>query len=176
MYPAVRFSPELYDELRRLAAQMLHYEEPATLEPTALVHEALLRLHPCTSRDPNMANKRYFFASASEAMRRILIEQARKRKAEKHGGCMIRVPFEQADIPDDSAFDLEGLSEALDLLEQHDPEAAELVRLRFFVGLTMQEAAEVMEQSLRSTERLWAYAKTWLFEKLHESDQNVGGR
>jgi RNA polymerase sigma factor (TIGR02999 family) len=175
MSPAARFSPELYDELRRLAAQMLHYEEPSTLQPTALVHEALLRLHPSMSKDPNMANKRYFFASASEAMRRILIDEARKRKAAKHGGCLVRVPIEHVDIADDTKVDIESLSEALELLERHDPEAAEIVRLRFFVGLTMDQAAEVMELPLRSLERLWAYARTWLYEKLHDPGTNVGG-
>jgi RNA polymerase sigma factor (TIGR02999 family) len=172
---ATQFSAETYEELRKVAAYMFQKEEPCTLQPTALVHEALMRIHASTKSDPRMADRRYFFASAAEAMRRILIEHARKRNAEKFGGCFVRVPLEQVDVQRDSVVIFNDLNEALEALEQQDKEAAELVRLRFFVGMTMQQAAEAMNLPLRSTERIWTYAKTWLYEKLSRTNKISGG-
>jgi RNA polymerase sigma factor (TIGR02999 family) len=155
-----------YDELRRLAARKLANERPGqTLTPTALVHDAWLRLR----RQPNcqFATRTHFFSAAAEAMRRILIERARHRQARRHGGDMERVELVESRIvapqPDD---ELLAVDEALDRLAAHDVEKAELVKLRYFVGLTIEETAAVMGISEPTVKRHWAYARAWLFREL----------
>ena len=159
--------PLVYDELRRLAAQRLAQEKPGqTLEPTALVHEAYLRLvGPPGGRRWNGRN--HFFAAAAEAMRRILVEQARRRQAEKRGGQANRQELQESGIaapqPDE---DVLAVDEALEQLAGADAVAANLVRLRFFGGMTMQEAADLLGMSVRSAQDVWAYARSWLHHKL----------
>lgn len=166
--------PRVYDELRTLAARQLASEQPGqTLQPTALVHEAFLRLvgDPVgqTSNAAKFADRRYFFAAAAEAMRRILIDNARRKKTVKHGGDMKRLDLETFNpaAPEEDSY-LEALSKALDGLAAEDPMAAELVNLRWFAGRSMPEVAELMGLSLRSAERQWAYARAWLYQRLQE--------
>jgi RNA polymerase sigma factor (TIGR02999 family) len=159
--------PLVYDELRRLAAARLARDSPAqTLQPTALVHEAYLRL----VGDKDVArweNNRHFIAAAAEAMRRILIERARRKAAVKHGGQLRRVELDDQTIADDErAADLLALDEALVELERHDPLAAELVKLRHFAGLSHQDAADALQISRRTADRQWAVAKAWLYQRL----------
>src|SRR5262249_48176604 len=146
----------VYDELRKLAAAQLAREEPGhTLQPTALVHEAYLRLLGEKS-DFGVNNLRYFFAAAAEAMRRVLIERARQKATLKRGGKLKRVDLDDDLIVDESApTDLIGLDEALSELEGHDAQAAELVKLRYFAGLSHQDAATAMQLSRRTADRLW---------------------
>jgi RNA polymerase sigma factor (TIGR02999 family) len=156
--------PLVYDELRALAAHKLSQEAPGqTLQPTALVHEAYLRL----VGDQHFANRRHFFAAAAEAMRRILVDQARRRAARKRGGAARRVAWDDqwavADRPDE---DMLALDEALAELQRHDAQAAELVKLRYFSGLSHQQAAETLGVSRRVADRLWAVAKAWLYQRL----------
>ena len=164
---ATQLWPLVYEELRKLAAQKLAQEKPGqTLQATALVHEAYLRLVD-TDKAQHWNSRGHFFAAAAEAMRRILIEQARRKKTEKHGGGHLRV-----DLPDDFAGaesrvdDLDALDEALELLERHDADAARLVKLRYFAGLSHQEAAEALQISRGAADRLWALARAWLFRQL----------
>lgn len=158
--------PLVYDELRHLAAQNLSHEKPGqTLQATALVHEAWLRL--VGGEDRNWNGSRHFFYAAAEAMRRILIENARRKQRLKHGGQMQRVNLE--DIAPASPMkpdELLALDEALARLAAEDPEAAQLIKLRFFAGLGHQEAAEIMGISRRVADGLWAYARSWLFEAM----------
>lgn len=159
--------PLVYEELRRLATGHLARERPGqTLQPTALVHEAWLRL---VGRDAGRVwnGRTHFFGAASEAMRRILVENARRKLSQKRGGGAERVDLEKLEIATDA--DDESLLEvhaALDRLKEHDPRAAELVKLRFFGGLGQQEAAELLGLPDRSAGRLWAYARAWLFREL----------
>jgi len=167
--------PLVYDELRKLAAQKMVQEKPGqTLQATALVHEAYLRLvasgevaQASAPRDQRWNSRGHFFAAAAEAMRRILVESARRKQAEKHGGGRRRV-----DLPEDVAApvgpsdDLLALDEAVSRLERHDPDAARLVKLRYFAGLAHQDAAEAMGISRGAADRLWALARTWLFRQL----------
>jgi len=165
-HAAEEFLPLVYEELRQLAAQHLARERPGqTLQATALVHEAWLRLVEDPERD--WRGSRHFFFAAAQAMRRILIENARRKQRLKHGGLMQRVNLE--DIAPASPMkpdELLALDEALERLTAEDPEAARLVELRFFAGLGHQEAAEVMGLSRRAADGLWAYARTWLFEAM----------
>jgi RNA polymerase sigma factor (TIGR02999 family) len=162
--------PLVYDELRKLAAGYMANEAPGqTLDATALVHEAYLRLvGPTGSRD--FANRRHFFAAAAEAMRRILVESARRKRGPKQGGDRQR---READLDAISApgarVDLLALDEALTRLAQEAPLRAELVKLRFFAGLTMPEAADALGISLATAERYWTYARTWLYAELSDS-------
>ena len=145
-------------------------EKPGqTLQATALVHEAYLRLLG-TEANASFANRRHFFAAAAEAMRRILIEQTRRKQCSKRGGDLLRE--ELVDPPVQSSFqlDLLELSEALDRLAARDPLAAELVKLKFFAGMTTAESAQLLEMSERSTERLWVYAKSFLHKELLRDD------
>jgi DNA-directed RNA polymerase specialized sigma24 family protein len=187
---AEQLLPLVYDELRKLAAAKLAQEKPGqTLQATALVHEAYLRLvgrsvlreslqcsptdHPptdlLTDRPPAPAfhSRGHFFAAAAEAMRRILVENARRRKAEKRGGGAEREELHESAIaaprPDE---ELLAVHEWLDALAAADPLAAELVKLRFFVGLTTTEAAEALGVSVRSAHDVWAYARSWLHQKM----------
>ena len=158
--------PLVYDELRRLAAQNLSHEKPGqTLQATALVHEAWLRLVRKDERKWN--GSRHFFYAAAQAMRRILTENARRKHRLIHGGQMQRVNLE--DIAPASPMkpdELLALDEALERLATEDPDAARLVELRFFAGLGHQEAAEIMGITRRAADGLWAYARTWLFNEM----------
>jgi RNA polymerase sigma factor (TIGR02999 family) len=166
--------PLLYDELRRLAAQKLVHEAPGqTLQPTALVHEAYLRLVGSPPGEPGQehwTSRGHFFTLAAEAMRRILVESARRKHRRKRGGGRQRADLDVADLAaPERRQDLLALDEALDHLAAADPQAAELVKLRYFVGLSIPEAAEVLKLSPRSADRLWAYARAWLRQALGEA-------
>ncbi len=156
----------VYDELRKLAAAKMAHEAPGqTLQPTALVHEAWLRL--AGQADPSWQNRRHFFSAAAEAMRRILIERARHRRRHKHGGGLQRVNVDELDLAtttDDDTLLL--VNEALDKLNVVDPVGAELIRLRFFAGLSNVDAAELINLPERTAKRTWAYARAWLYEEL----------
>jgi RNA polymerase sigma factor (TIGR02999 family) len=160
---AEQLLPLIYDELRRLAAQRLAQEKPGqTLQATSLVHEAYLRLVG-VEKAQHWNSRGHFFAAAAEAMRRILVEQARRKGRIKHGGGRQRVALDRAlDIKESHAGDLLALNEALKRFETVDPAAAGLVKLRYFAGLTMREAAAALGMTLRSAERNWTYARTWL--------------
>ncbi len=166
-HAAAQLLPLVYDELRRLAAEMMAQERPGqTLEATALVHEAYVRLVD-VDRAQHWDSRRHFFAAAAEAMRRILVENARRKRSAKHGGRRARLDLDEALIVgDEPRHDLLDLDEALGQLAGADPRAAELVRLRFFAGLNGDQAAEVLGIAPRSADLLWAYARAWLFEKL----------
>ncbi len=171
---AAELLPLVYDELRRLAAQKLAQEKPGqTLEATALVHEAFLRLVG-DSRDA-WDNRRHFFAAAAEAMRRILIEQARRKGRTRHGGgktrCDLGEPCAPVSPPPD---DLLALDEALTRLAALAPARAEVVKLRFFAGLTMAEVAHTLDISLPTAERYWAFARTWLYAELETGEPPAG--
>jgi RNA polymerase sigma factor (TIGR02999 family) len=164
---AEQLLPLVYDELRRLAAQRLAHEQPGqTLQATALVHEAYLRLVD-VDRAQHWNSRRHFFAAAAEAMRRILVERARARGSCKRGGDRERLDLDDLTVatpqrPDD----LLALDEALTRLAAVEPQAAELVHLRYFAGQTMSAAAELLGLSLRGAHRLWSYAKAWLLQEL----------
>ena len=156
--------PLVYEELRILAAQKLSYETPGqTLQATALVHEAYLRL---TGDEPlNWHNRGHFFGAAAEAMRRILIENARHKRSIKRGGDRRRVDFDQVNAADEGVWSAEwilALDEALEKLAQVDSRKAELVKLRFFSGLTNEQAAQALGISANTADRYWAYARAWL--------------
>jgi RNA polymerase sigma factor (TIGR02999 family) len=155
--------PLVYAELRRLAAEKMAREKPGpTLQATALVHEAFLRL--VDQKTASQWNSRgHFFAAAAEAMRRILVERARHRNSQKAGGQYERVDLIDIEAPADAAFlDMLALHEALAKLEQKDRRKAELVKLRFFVGLTNEEASRVLGISPSTADNDWAYARAWL--------------
>ncbi|MFO0808126.1 MAG: ECF-type sigma factor [Gemmataceae bacterium] len=167
-HAAEQLLPLVYDELRRLAAQKLAREAPGqTLQATALVHEAYLRLvasgggHALGS---NWNSRGHFFAAAAEAMRRILIENARHKQTHKAGGGRRRLDLDDIDpaLDDDHSDDLLALDEAVRLLEAKDPRKAELVKLRFFAGLTVEQAADALGVSISTAEKDWAYARSWL--------------
>ena len=161
---AAQLLPLVYDELRRLAAEKLAQEKPGqTLQATALVHEAYLRLAgPDGARHWN--GRTHFFRAAADAMRRILVDRAREKHSQKRGGAWRQVDLDQAaEVVHDPAEDVAAVSEALDLLAEHDPEKAELVKLRFFAGLSVAEAAELLGISRATADRHWRYAKTWLY-------------
>ena len=168
-HAAAQLLPLVYTELRKLAAAKLAHEQPGqTLDATALVHEAYLRLVESERRgsSPQWSGRGHFFAAAAEAMRRILVDQARRRQAAKRGGLQKRVELPEsrlaAPMPDD---ELLALHEALEQLASIDSAAADLVRLRFFAGLKTTEAAEALGISVRSAHDLWAYARSWLRRK-----------
>jgi RNA polymerase sigma factor (TIGR02999 family) len=167
---AEQLLPLVYDELRRLAADKLAREAPGqTFQATALVHEAYLRL--VNPRDPGWNGRGHFFAAASEAMRRILVEGARRKKRLRHGGGERRLGLADLDLVVEAPpEDILAVDEALGRLEQRDPLAARLVKLRFFAGLTMPEAAEALGLPLRTAERNWAYARTWLHREVSRRD------
>lgn len=163
---ANRLFPLVYDELRRLASVHLAREKPGhTLQATALVHEAFVRLVD-TDQAPDWANHRHFFGAASEAMRRILVESARRKRSLKRGGDRVRVNLDESVAVGHDNHDLLELNELIDQLAVADARAAEVVKLRFFAGLTGDQAAAVLGVSPRSADLLWAYARAWLFEKL----------
>jgi RNA polymerase sigma factor (TIGR02999 family) len=164
-HAAKQFLPLVYDELRRLAAAQMAREKPGqTLDATALVHEAYLRL----VGDQHFENRRHFFAAAAEAMRRILVENARRKQREKRGGRMVRRALDEIDVAaSESSEDLLALEEALQNLTEADATAAQLVGLRFFAGLTIPQAAELMNLSSRTADRLWAYARAFLHAQIY---------
>jgi RNA polymerase sigma factor (TIGR02999 family) len=170
-HAAERLLPLVYEELRKLAAQKMAQEAPGqTLQATALVHEAYIRLVD-DDKAQHWDSRGHFFTAAAEAMRRILVESARRRQSGKHGGQRRRLDFESAQsLAEPPADDLLALDEALGLLAQDDPVKAELVKLRCFAGLTHQEAAKALGISRATADRYWAYAKSWLYCKLYESD------
>ena len=165
---AEQLLPLVYAELRKLAAARLAQEQPGqTLQATALVHEAYLRLVD-NSQTQAWHSRGHFFAAAAEAMRRILVDNARRKRSLKRGGGLERAELDESRIaapcPDE---ELLAVSEALDKLATTDPIAAELVKLRFFSGLPLPEAAAALDVSLRTANRLWAYAKAWLHREIH---------
>jgi RNA polymerase sigma factor (TIGR02999 family) len=166
-----RLLPVVYDELRKLAAQKMAQEKAGqTLEATALVHEVYLRLVD-HAHQPKFANRRHFFAAAAEAMRRILIEQARHKQRIRHGGDREKVAL-RGDLiaingPND---DVLAIHEALDQLAERDGQTAELVKLHYFAGLTLEEAGEMLEISPRTAYRDWAFARAWLYRQLGGDD------
>jgi RNA polymerase sigma factor (TIGR02999 family) len=161
---AEQLLPLVYDELRRLAAQKLAHEKPGqTLDATALVHEAYLRL--VDAKQARHWNGRiHFFRAAAEAMRRILVDNARRKQSQKRGGAWSQVDLEMAaPVVADPSDDLVAVNEALERLAQHDPVKAELVKLRFFAGLSVEDAADLLGISRATADRYWRYAKTWLY-------------
>jgi RNA polymerase sigma factor (TIGR02999 family) len=162
-HAADQLLPLVYDELRRLAAQKLAHEKPGqTLDATALVHEAYLRLVD-VEQAQHWNSRGHFFAAAAEAMRRILVEQARRRNAAKRGGQAGREELDAAVLAaPEPAEDVLALDDALTHLATIDPVAARLVQLRFFAGLNMTEAADALGMSVRSAHDIWAYARSWL--------------
>ena len=164
---AEQLLPLVYDELRRLARARLASESPGqTLQATALVHEAYLRL---VGRDPGIAwdGRGHFFAAAAEAMRRILVENARRKRRLRHGGTLNRVDLDQAaSVGDDASGNLLALHEVLDQLSAEEPIAAEVVKLRYFAGLTTEQAALALGISLRTANRRGAFARPWLYKRL----------
>ncbi len=158
----------VYDELRNLAARKLAAEAPGqTLQATALVHEAWLRLSGPSQQGQQWNGRRHFFGAAAEAMRRILVDRARRKGCERHGGNAQRVELDAVELaapmPDEQLL---ALHEALNELTRVDPEAAELVKLRFFVGLTQSQAAEMLDLSRSAADRSWLFARAWLFQQL----------
>jgi RNA polymerase sigma factor (TIGR02999 family) len=168
-HAAEQLLPLVYDELRKLAAQKLSLEAPGqTLQATALVHEAYLRL---VGADPTQPwdNRGHFFAAAAEAMRRILVEKARRKCGLKHGGDRHRQPLDPDSIAaPEAANDLLTLDEALTRLAVTEPKVAELVKLRYFAGLTIPQAAAQLQISPRTADAWWAYARAWFQAALHE--------
>jgi RNA polymerase sigma factor (TIGR02999 family) len=164
---AEQLLPLVYDELRALAAQRLAQEKPGqTLQATALVHEAYLRL--VDVRQAQHWNSRgHFFAAAAEAMRRILVESVRRKKRHKHGGDLERVEADLASLPTRMSSDeLLALDEALEKLRQQDPVKAQLVTLRYFGGMTIEQASEVLNISRVTAHRYWTYARAWLHQQI----------
>ncbi len=168
--------PLVYDELRRVAARQLTHERPGqTLQATALVHEAFLRL-VSPGGDQAWQNRRHFFAAAAEAMRRILIENARRKGRVRHGGELERVELEDQEIPVESPHaDILALNEAFEQFATEEPDKAELVKLRFFAGMEEQEAADVLGISRTTAARYWAYARAWLFARLKNAGDGTMG-
>jgi len=169
-HAAEQLLPLVYDELRRLAAARLA-AEPAgnTLQPTALVHEAYLRLVGTPGGD-HWDHRGHFFAAAAEAMRRILVDAARKKRRERHGGDRTRIPLPAAEpAAPGPRDDLVALDAALTRLVAVDPQAAKLVELRHFTGLSVAEAAQTLGISARTADRLWAFARAWLHRELTDS-------
>lgn len=166
--------PLVYDELRKLASAKLANEKPGlTLQATALVHEAYVRLVDVDYSQP-WTSRKHFFAAAAEAMRRILTDRARRAKRPKHGGDLQRVPLDvDAVATPEVDGNLEALDQALERFAQIDPDACELVKLRYFAGLSMHEASTVLEISPRTADRLWAYAKAWLLSEIQSESNSI---
>jgi RNA polymerase sigma factor (TIGR02999 family) len=166
---ASQLLPLVYDELRQLAAQKLAHEKPGqTLSATALVHEAYLRLVG-QGDQPQWNSRGHFFAAAAEAMRRILINRARGKMRLKRGGAWKRLDLDKVTVADQAADgELLALDESLERLAQEDPTCADLVKLRFFAGLTLEEEAAALGLARRTADRTWAYARAWLYEALSQ--------
>ena len=165
--------PLVYGELRKLAAARMANEAPnQTLQATALVHEAWLRL--VGNDNPQFANRAHFFAAAAEAMRRILVENARRKRAQRHGGGQQRLELLDFAAPSaPNADQLLAVNDALDKFAALDPQTAQLVKLRYFVGMTIEETAEALGISKATAKRHWDYAKAWLYEEIRT--QQAGG-
>jgi RNA polymerase sigma factor (TIGR02999 family) len=170
-HAAEQLLPLVYAELRKLAAHRVAREAPGqTLNATALVHEAYLRLVG-NEAEPHWNGRGHFFAAAAEAMRRLLIEQARRKRRVRHGGERVRIELEGLDVEEERGTDeLLTLDEALQRLTVEEPTAAEVVRLRYFAGLTAVAAAAALGISLRTADRHWAYAKAWLYRHMNEGN------
>jgi RNA polymerase sigma factor (TIGR02999 family) len=166
-HAAEQLLPLVYDELRQLAASKLAHEKPGqTLQATALVHEAYMRLVG-VDKAQHWNSRGHFFAAAAEAMRRILINRARDKNREKRGGRRTRVELESIERIDDATDDdLLEIDEALQQLARHNPTCAELVKLRFFAGLTLGESAAALGLARRTADRYWAYARAWIYKNL----------
>jgi RNA polymerase sigma factor (TIGR02999 family) len=164
----VALLPLVYDELRRLAAYRLAQERPGqTLQATALVHEAYLRL--VKNPDAHWENKRHFFVAAAEAMRRILIENARRKNCQKRGGKWHRTEMDVADVGiNDPSDEVLEIHEVLDQLAEVDPDSAELVKLRFFAGLTQKQSADILGMSKHAADDSWTFARAWLSRAIQE--------
>ncbi len=160
--------PLVYEELRRLAARKMSQESPGqTLQATALVHEAYIRL--VGSQAPGWKGRTHFFAAAAEAMRRILIENARRKRRLKRGGNQLRVGLGDAGAAiDEPSEDLIALDEALAKLAAEDPVKADLVKLRYFAGMTIEQAAEMLGISRATGDRYWSYARAWLYDQINK--------
>ena len=165
--------PLVYEELRRMAAHRMAIEPPGhTLQPTALVHEAWLQL----VETPNQSwqNRAHFFGAAAEAMRRLLIDRARRKQTQRRGAGAAHVELDELDLagpaPDDQLL---ALNDALDRFAALEPQQSELVKLRYFVGLTIEEAAEILGISEATAKRWWVYARAWLFEELNPPPNTV---
>jgi RNA polymerase sigma factor (TIGR02999 family) len=170
-HAADQLLPLVYDELRQLAAQKLSQERPGqTLQPTALVHEAYLRLVD-VEKAQHWNSRGHFFAAAAEAMRRILLNRARDKQRCKRGGGWRRLDLDRLAVADDASDDdLLALDEALDRLAQENQPCAAVVQLRFFAGLTLEEAAACLGLARRTADRYWAYARAWLYDALTEGE------
>jgi RNA polymerase sigma factor (TIGR02999 family) len=175
-HAAKELLPLVYDELRQLAAQRLAQEKPGqTLQATALVHEAYLRLVDVEQAQP-WNSRGHFFAAAAEAMRRILIDQARQKQSQRRGGGCERQSLEQAEIAaPEPSLDVLALHEALERFSQSDPVKADLVKLRYFAGLTIPQAAEALGISPTTADRYWSYARAWLHAELKRDGSGPGG-
>jgi RNA polymerase sigma factor (TIGR02999 family) len=158
--------PLVYDELRQVAARQMAHETPTqTLQPTALVHEAWLRL--AGNGNPNFANRAHFFTAAAEAMRRILIETARRKRAVRHGAGLRALDIEDISVAAPAKDDeLLAVDEVLEKFAAEDRQKAELVKLRYFVGFTLEESAEILGISAATAKRWWTYARAWLFKEI----------
>jgi RNA polymerase sigma factor (TIGR02999 family) len=165
---ASQLLPLVYSELRKLAAQKMAHERPGqTLQATGLVHEAYVRLVG-NANDAQWSNRGHFFAAAAEAMRRILIENARRKGRIRHGGELKRVDLDsQLQVSDESDTNLLALDEVLGQLEDEEPEAAQVVKLRYFAALTIEETAAALGISARTVNRHWNFARAWLYERLN---------
>jgi RNA polymerase sigma factor (TIGR02999 family) len=163
--------PLVYDELRKLAAHKLAHEQPGqTLQTTALVHEAYLRLVD-VEQAQHWDSRRHFFAAVAEAMRRILLDRARDKHRLKRGGNWRRLRLDEIDLSvEEPPDDLPAVDEALEKLAQEDPLCAELVKLRFFAGLTLDKVANTLNISRRTADRYWAFARSWLYDELRKGE------
>ena len=170
---AAQLLPLVYDELRKLAAEKMAREAPGqTLQATALVHEAYLRLVD-VKRAQHWDSRRHFFAAAAEAMRRILIDKARRRGTEKHGGGRQRLDLDNVEVAaDERSADLLDLDEALTRFAAEDPVKAQLVTLRYFAGLSVQEAADILGISRATADRYWAFARAWLYNAITSGEKS----
>jgi RNA polymerase sigma factor (TIGR02999 family) len=179
-HAAEQLLPLVYDELRQLAAQRLAHEKPGqTLEATALVHEAYLRLvgsgEASAPREQDWTSRGHFFAAAAEAMRRILVDNARRKRRPKHGGDRKRVDLDEALAVATPRHDLLALDEALGKLAQAEPAKAELVKLRYFAGLSLDDAAACLGISPATAKRYWAVARAWLYDALADREPGPAG-
>ena len=170
--PAEELLPLVYEELRKLATSRMASEPDGhTLQPTALVHEAWIRLASGASQE-NWDNKGHFFAAAAEAMRRVLVDSARRKHADKRGGGLGKLSLDDIDEPAAAREEtLLAVHDALEALRLEDTKAADLVKMRFFTGLSVNEAALALEISERTARRYWRFARAWLFDELSRYDQ-----